>query len=192
MILSLWICAPSNGNAGIGILSTRIPGQSTVHLSFVNLQSTPITFLMASLSHLLFGSNLLVSRTLNTPSAFPMKHSARLFRIPKQIPNLYLGFFLFMGSVEICFANSVSPNGTNYCVVFRMPSSRHDLFDMGQDASSMLHNYVRKSDSSVSGSCVLHSMWQTVVRMIPRISITAFSMNPFDSLSPFIASYVVT
>ena len=31
-----------------------------------------------------------------------------------------------------------------------------------------------------------------MVLMIPRISITAFSMSPFDSLSPFTASSVVT
>ena len=27
--------------------------------------------------------------------------------------NLYLGFILFMGYVEICLANTLSPNGTN-------------------------------------------------------------------------------
>ena len=53
VILSLWIRAPSDGNGGIGIGSTRTSGLSTVpvHFPSVLLQSTPITLLMAS--HLL-------------------------------------------------------------------------------------------------------------------------------------------
>ena len=60
--LSLWIRAPSNGNGGIGIGSTRMSGLNTVHLSTVILPGTPTTFLMAPLSHLLHGSNLLIFR----------------------------------------------------------------------------------------------------------------------------------
>ena len=47
-------------------------------------------------------------------------------------------------------------------------------------------------DSSLSGSCVLLSMWHLMVRIIPRICITAFSMSPFDSLSPITASSVAS
>ena len=90
-------------------------GLYTGHMPSVKLQSIPITLLMASLSHLRCGTNLLISRALNTPSAFPIKHSALLFLIPSQVPNLYLGFILFMGYVEICFANTFSKNGTNSC-----------------------------------------------------------------------------
>ena len=79
----LWIGGPSSSNGGIGMGSTRISGLSTVQLPSVILQGTPIAFLTASLSHLLCGSNLLVSGALNTPSAVPMKHSALLFRHSK-------------------------------------------------------------------------------------------------------------
>ena len=85
--------------AGLGVGSTRKSGLSTVHLPSVILQGTPIIFVMVSLSDLLCGSNLLISRALNTPSTFPVRHSTLLFRIPSKIPNLYLGFFLCMGSV---------------------------------------------------------------------------------------------
>ena len=85
-----------------------------------------------TLDGFLVPSALLISRALNTPSALPMKHSALLLRIPSQIPNLYLRFILFMGSVELCFANTCSPNGTNSCIglfpVFRTASSRQRPF----------------------------------------------------------------
>ena len=55
-------------------------------------------------------SAVLISQALNTPSAAPMKHSALLFPITSQVPNVRLGFILFMGSVETCFANTISPN----------------------------------------------------------------------------------
>ena len=81
-------------------------------------KALPTTLLMASLPQLQYGSNLLISRALHTPSASAMKQSALLFRIPSQIPNLYLGFILFMGSVELRFASTLSPNKTNSCYNF--------------------------------------------------------------------------
>ena len=87
VILSLWIRAPSNGYGGIGMGSTQASGLSTVHLPPVILHGTPITLLTASVSHLLCGSNLMISRALKKPSAIPVKHSALLFRIPSQIPT---------------------------------------------------------------------------------------------------------
>ena len=53
-------------------------------------------------------------------------------------------------------------------------------------------NHGLTGESSLSGSCVLLSMWHLTVRTIPCNSIIAFSMSPFDSLSPFTASSVVT
>ena len=53
-------------------------------------------------------------------------------------------------------------------------------------------NHGNMGDSSLSGSCVVLSIWRLMVRMIPRICITAFSTSPFDCLSPFTASSVVT
>ena len=47
--------------------STRISGLSTVHLPCVVLRGIPITPLMVSLCHLLYGSSLLISQTLDTP-----------------------------------------------------------------------------------------------------------------------------
>ena len=52
VILSLWFRAPSNGNGGIGMGSTRTSGLSTVHFPSVILHGTPITLLTASVSHL--------------------------------------------------------------------------------------------------------------------------------------------
>ena len=59
VILSLWIRAPSNGNGGIGTGSTRT--SVTVHCPLPVCPS----------------SNLLISRALNTPSAFPTKNILR-------------------------------------------------------------------------------------------------------------------
>ena len=64
--------------------STRTSGLSTVHFPSVIFHGTPITLLTASVWHLSWGSNLRISRALNTPSAFPNKISALLFRIPSQ------------------------------------------------------------------------------------------------------------
>ena len=55
VILPLWIRAPSNGNGGIGIGSTRISGLSPVHLPSVILQSSSITFLTTYVFHLIYG-----------------------------------------------------------------------------------------------------------------------------------------
>ena len=116
---------------------------------FVILQSTPITFLMALLSYLQGGSNLLISRAINTPSAFPMKHSALLFRIPSQMPNFYLGFILFMGSVQ------TMGQILDSCVGF-FPCSHSNggpvttLLTSGQDAFCMFTNHGRIGDASLS------------------------------------------
>ena len=110
VILSLCIRARSNFDGGMVIGPTRTPGVFTVHLPSVILQGTPITLLMVSFSHLL--------RALHTPSAYPMKHSVLLFLVQSQIPNVYLGLSCSSESVEICPANTFSPNGTNSCDVF--------------------------------------------------------------------------
>ena len=132
-ILSVWIRAPSNGNCGIEIGSTRIAGLSTVHLPSVILQSASIAFLTASLSHVHCGSNLLISRALNTSCAFSMTHYALLFRMQCRSPNLHLGFILFMGSVENCFINTFSPTGQFIVTVRRVPVTT--FLTSGQDAS---------------------------------------------------------
>ena len=46
-------------------------------------------------------------------------------------------------------------------------------------------NHGLTGESSLSGSCVLLSTWHLIVLMIPRNSITAFSMSPFDSFVSF-------
>ena len=46
-------------------------------------------------------------------------------------------------------------------------------------------NHGRTGESSLSGSCVLLSIWHLMVLMIPRSSITSFTMSPFGSVSPF-------
>ena len=113
----------------------RGPLEFLVYPLSVILQSTPITSVTASVSHQLCGSNLLVSHALNTPSAFSMKHSALLFRIPIQIPNLYLGFLMFVKSVEIALPTLSHQVGqilvlASCHAVSRMASSRHDPFDI--------------------------------------------------------------
>ena len=88
--------------------------------------------------------------------AFPMKHSALLFRMPSQIQNLYLGFILFIGSVEICVANTFSLNGTNPCVGFLPCSLSNGVFPTsGQMHFACCTNHGKISDSSPSDSCVL-------------------------------------
>ena len=112
----------------------------SVHSPSIMLQSAPITLLTASLSHLLSSSNLRISRALNTPSAFLMKHSALLcFAFQAKSRTLYLGFILFIGSVEICFANTFSRNGTNYYVGFLPCSLPNGVLTPGQDASCTFH-----------------------------------------------------
>ena len=66
-----------------------------------------------------------------------MKHHALLFRIPSPVPNLYLEIVLFMGSVEIWFANNFSPNGTNCLSNDVFPSTT--FLTSGLDASCMFH-----------------------------------------------------
>ena len=79
---NLCIRALAYGKRGIGIGSTRTSGLSTVHVPSFHRQRTPFILLMVSLFHLLCGSNLLISRALNTPPAVPMIHSALLFFSP--------------------------------------------------------------------------------------------------------------
>ena len=122
----------AKGVNGIGF--TRIAGLSTVHLLSVILQGTPITLLTVSLSHLLCGSRLLISRALHTPAAAPKKHSALLFRIPSQIPKLYLVFILFTGLLRFALPTPSHHTGqtpvTVSChAVSQMVFSRLDLSD---------------------------------------------------------------
>ena len=67
------------------------------------------------------------------------------FSFRAKILNLYLSFILGMGSVEICFANTFSPNRTCSCVGFLPCNLSHGVFPSrpfltsGQDASCMFH-----------------------------------------------------
>ena len=93
-----------------------------------------------------------------------------------------------------CLASTFSPNGTNSCVGF-LPCSLSNgvlpsrLFRMHPACST---NHGVTGESSLSGSCVVLSIWHLIVLIFPRSDITAFSMGPFDSLSLFTASFVVT
>ena len=61
-----------------------------VHLPSVILQGIlQSTFMTASLSHLLCGSNLRISRALNASSAFPVEIMHYSLRNPTQFPNLH-------------------------------------------------------------------------------------------------------
>ena len=75
VILSICTRAPSNGTGGGGKGSICVTSLSAVHLPSTILHGTPITLLMASLSHLSRCSDLLTSRALNTHSAVSPKHS---------------------------------------------------------------------------------------------------------------------
>ena len=70
---------------------------------------------------------------------------------------------------------------------FALPTLSHQTVQTLETA-----NHGRISDSSLSGCCVLLSMWYLVVLMVSRSGIAAFSMCPFDGLSRFTASPVVT
>ena len=127
--------------------------------------STPFTMVTASLSHLLCGSNLLISRALNKPSELPVKHSTPLFLMPSQNPNLCLGLILFNDCEDICLASTVSPNDTNSCVGFLpcnlsngvRPSRPFWNLDKMLPACSTNHGKI--GESSLSSSCVQLSIW---------------------------------
>ena len=132
-------------------------------LPSVVLQGTPITLLMTSLSHLLCGSNLLISHTLNTPSAFTMKLSTLSFRISSQLPNLYLGIHCAWDLRRLA-----SPTLSHQMRLMFVSVSCHAVFEWrlpltasltsAQDTSYSSANHCRIGDSSLIGSCVLHSM----------------------------------
>ena len=155
--------------------------QSTCQQSF---STGPITLLIASLSYLLWGSNLLTSRALNTPSSVPMKHSALLLLTPSHTPNLYRGFGLFNSSEDDVRANTFSPNGTNYCVGL-------DLSDTCTRCCLHFPPAMARWGSLLEVIHECSSPWHLMVLMMPRNSITPFSTNPFQGLSPFTASSVV-
>ena len=112
-------------------------------------------------------------------------------------PHLYLGFTLFNGSEDIGLASTFSPNGTNSCVVLSCnlsngvrPSRPFWHLHMMLPACSTDHSKI--GESSRSSSCVQLSTWHLMVLMTPRNNITAFSTNPFESLSPLTASSSAT
>ena len=115
-------------------------GLSTVHLPSTIVRGTPITFVMASLSHLSCCSILLTSRALITPSAVPTKHSALLFLTPSH--TIWGSFYSTVLRRLLSPAPSVRMAQTlvfAYChAIFRMaPVST--LLTPGQDAPRMLH-----------------------------------------------------
>ena len=120
--------------SGMGIGSTLTSGLSTVHVPSVNLHGTPITLLVVSLSHLLCGSNLLISRALNTPSASPIKRSAPVVFHSCLVPIFILDSCCSW--VQLRFATPTLAHRTGQTLVtvscraiFQMVSSRHDLSD---------------------------------------------------------------
>ena len=119
----------------LGSLEFLVCPLSTCRLSFSKV--TSMMLLMRSSSHLLCGSNILISRGLNVPSAFPLKHAVVSHSKPNPI--------LFMGSVETSFANTFSPSGTNSCDGFSPCSLSSGVFQSrpfltpGQDACCTFH-----------------------------------------------------
>ena len=84
-----------------------------------------------------------------------------------------------MGSVEICFCQRLSPNGTTYCDGFLPCTSPvATLLTSGQDAACMFHQ--PRQNWRVVTECFL--CWHV---MIPLVSVSVFLMIPFDCLSPF-------
>ena len=200
VILPLWIRAPSNGNGGIGIGSTRISGLSHVHLPSVILQSTSITFLTSYVFHLIYGFQSSdcpsPEYTVCTPNEIFCPVVSRSKPNPKLVSRIHHSVPGSCGDLlcQHCLTKWDQMLVTVSChAVFRMVSSRTTFFDIWTRYT--LHcstNHGISGESSLSGSCVLLSMWHLIVLIIPRSSITAFSMRPFDSLSPFTASSVVT
>ena len=183
VILPLHTRAPSNGIGGGGNGLICIVGLSTVHLPSTILHGTPITLLMASLSHLSCCSNLLTSRALNSPSAVTTKHSALLFLSPSHTPNLYLGSILFNGSDDIGLASTFSSHGTNSCVGF-LPCSLSNgvrpsrpFWHLHKMLPACSTNHGKIGVSSRSSSCVQIYTWHLTVLMTPRNNIIAFSFE---------------
>ena len=119
------------------------------------------------------------------PSAGPTKHSALLFLTPSHTqrfqeilvspaPSLRMVQTLVLASCYAIFRvapDRLDPSGTN-CFLHVPPTTARS--------------------GSRSSSCVQLSTWHSMVLRTPRSNITAFSTNPFKSLSPFIASSSVT
>ena len=101
---------------GLELESTRTVGLLTVHLPSVNHQSTPITLLMVSLSQLHCDSTSYFKSSEHTFCS-SNETFCIVFSQTESNSELASGIFIeFMGPVEICLANTFSPNGTNSCV----------------------------------------------------------------------------
>ena len=150
----------------MGIGSTRTSGLSTAHLQSVNLQGTPIALLMVFvLSALRFQSS-----DFTSSNTAPMKHSALLFLSSNQIPNLYLGFILFVGFFFLPCSLSHNglpsrPSDTWIGCCLRVPPTAVGLANL----------------SDLSGA--LLTMCHLIVLIMSRSKITVFDMSHFTASS---------
>ena len=112
VILSLCTRAPSNGTGGGGNGSICVIGPSRVHLPSTILHGTPITLLMASLSHLSFCSILLTSRALNNCFSLPARLRTCIW---SPSPCLRMVQILVQASCHVIFrtaSDRLDPSGT--------------------------------------------------------------------------------
>ena len=129
------------------------PDWDRIHSDFWSVYC-PSDVLTASLSHLLCGSNRLISRALNSPSAFSMKHCALLFRIPSQIQHLWRCALLTLSHQ----VGTNSCNGSLPCSLSNGFFSSRPFCHLDKMHPACSTNHGRLGDSSRSGSCVQLSM----------------------------------
>ena len=127
-----------------------------------------------------------------------MEHSALLLRIPSQIPNSYLGFILFIGDLRRLVLPAPCQHAEQILAsAFPMQSFEcclpiTTLVTSGEDAPCMLHQ------PRQCGRVITERLLRGALNVAfdgsnhLRICITAFSIRPFGSLTPFTASSVVT
>ena len=102
------------------------------------------TFLMAPLSHLLCGANLLISRALKTPSASPIEHSAMLFLFPSQFRTCIC---------DLCLEVSQPFGGTHSSERARWGCCTNFLQWMWKDAEGLEEGAESEDNTRRNGQC---------------------------------------
>ena len=142
VMLSLWIRATANGNGVIGRVYSNF---WSVHCPLAVCHSTNHSNQAADGPYPTCScdSSLLISRTLNTPSAVPVKRVAQELLMPNQIQNLYVGFILFIGPPRFALPTPPHQTGQPPVTVSCHAVSQNGVLPSrpftGQDATCMFH-----------------------------------------------------
>ena len=146
-------------------------------------QGTPITMLTASLSHLLRGSNLLISRALKYTICFLDETFCSVVSHSKPNPELVSGIHSVHWICGALFHQHFLTNWDKFlCLLLAMQSFTWrppvtTVLTSGQDASCMFHQ--PRQDKRFVAEWLLRAALN--VTLDGSDGIIAFSMSPFDS-----------